>query len=199
MITLVVTRFQPAFSPVLRMALRDENSAIRVQAASAMTKVENRFFERTFDLVKKAERNPGDPAAQLALARHYDSYAFAGILDENRENAVRAYRNCLALQPGDLDVQIELARLLVRKGDYSEAVEWLDSLLRRGGLSSHVAAWYMECLFRLARHEDLRVFCRTHGADLIERGNLTPELIDVLHLWRLPEAGAAELNPVAAI
>jgi Tfp pilus assembly protein PilF len=169
-----------------------------------MTKVENRFLERAMELTRAARQSPDDAVTQLALARHFDGYAFAGILDDkrendNRENAAKAYRRYLALRPGDPGVRMELARLLVRKGDYSEAAEILVTCMDGGGISTQSAAWYMECLFHLRRFEDLRAFSRMHGASLIARSETSAELADAFRLWSEPCAGASDALPVNAL
>jgi polysaccharide biosynthesis protein PelE len=85
LIALVSSQFRPAFGPVLKRALQDDHSAIRVQAATAMSRLENTILQRTMELTRQVRANPGDTEALRALAQHYDGCLFCGILDPRRE------------------------------------------------------------------------------------------------------------------
>ena len=188
MISLITARFHPEFAPVLRRALNDSNNAIRVQAATAMTMVENRFLERSMDLTNAAKQSPGDPETLLALARHFDAYAFAGILDdqrerENREKATQAYLKYLALEPDDLAAMAELGRILVRRGDYAEALEVLGRPVNNGTASPQIVLWYMESLYSLGRYGELRRLTQTCQSRLEADDALPGEVGGVIGLW----------------
>jgi polysaccharide biosynthesis protein PelE len=188
MIALITTRFRPEFAPVLRRALSDSNNAIRVQAATAMTMVENSFLERSMDLTNAAKQSPGNPETLLALARHFDAYAFAGILDDqrerdNREKATQAYLKYLALKPNDLTAMAELGRILVRSGDYAEALAVLGRPVDDGTASPPILLWYMESLYGLGRYDELRRLTRTCQPRLESGDSLPVEVGEVVKLW----------------
>jgi hypothetical protein len=78
LIALINQQFRPAFGPILKRALTDGNNAVRVQAATAMNKLENAMLERTLELSHRTRENPGNVQALRALARHYDDYLYSG-------------------------------------------------------------------------------------------------------------------------
>src|SRR6185436_344770 len=102
LISLMSRSFQPAFAPVLRAALDDANNAIRVQAASAITLIEDDFMRRSLSLASSVREKPGDPELLLKQARLHDDYARSGILDRDRERdsrkkALETYREYLRI------------------------------------------------------------------------------------------------------
>jgi polysaccharide biosynthesis protein PelE len=193
MIALITARFRPEFAPVLRRALNDSNNAIRVQAATAMTMVENSFLERSMDLTNAVRQSPGNPETLLALARHFDAYAFAGILDDqrerdNREKATQAYLKYLALKPDDLTAMAELGRILVRRGDYAEALAVLGRPIDDGTALPQIVLWYMESLYSLGRYDELRHLTQTCQPRLGAGDALPAEVGEVIKLWTAGDA-----------
>jgi hypothetical protein len=188
MIAMITSRFHPSFAPALRMALNDTNQAIRVQAATAMTRVENSFLEKSLELAEAAGDDPADSELVLRIARHYDSYAFAGILDEkreseNREKAAEAYIHYLELRPGDREICAEAGRLLVRKGDNLTAAALLREAVRQGDASPAVVLWYMESLFRLKRYAELRKLASAQRQALESDPALPAEVSEAVRIW----------------
>jgi len=160
-IALLVRQFRPEFAPAMKLALQDFVPAVRVQAATAVAEIESDFLEQAIALENKARANLADFDAAYAVARHYDTYAFCGLLDEQRESETRRlaldwYESALALQPHHIGVRTAISRILVREERYSEAVDWLGNRLEGGRTSRALVAWYAECLFHLQRYEDLR-------------------------------------------
>ncbi|MBM3788728.1 MAG: hypothetical protein FJW35_00085 [Acidobacteria bacterium] len=201
-ISLIAGRFQPAFAPALHMALNMSDGAIRVQAATAMTRIENGFLERALELSRSVKEGPQNPELILALARHYDRYAFAGILDErrereNRERAVAEYEAYLRLEAGDKAARSELGRILVRMGNFERAAEVLECAIDEGNSSPQAVVWYLESLYRLRRFPDLREFIRTAGDRMPGSGDLPAEAVEALKLWG-PADGAPGPTRAAA-
>ena len=190
LITLINQAFQPAFGPILKRALSDDNNAVRVQAATAMNRIENDIHRKTVDLTGRLERNPADPAGLLALARHYDSYLYSRILDvrreaEVREKALDAWNRYLAVRPDDAQARIAANRLMLRSGLCSEAASSLKELMDSGTMTARVRFWYMECLYRLGRYEELRA-CASAAvgpADETEGDTLSAEARGALEFW----------------
>lgn len=192
LITLVTKHFQPAFAPALRMALRDPNSSIRVQAASSVTKIENDLMARSMELGDAVQSQPSNPQLLLALAAHYDEYAATGLLDPlqeaaSRESALAAYRKYLTIQPGDEHARAAAGRLLLRAGHAAEALDWIGGSIARGHLSADTLLPYMESLFSLHRYSDLREVARTHYKQLAADESLTGESLEAVKLWAAPE------------
>src|SRR5450432_1145793 len=137
LIALINRHFQPAFGPVLKKALTDGSNAVRVQAATAMNKIETSILERTLELSRRVSETPDDLEALRLLARHYDDYLYSGILDARREEEIRAqalaaYRQCVALEPDDPGLRLAGGRVLLRGKKYAEASEWLGQAIDAG-------------------------------------------------------------------
>lgn len=191
LISLISKRFQPVFAPILRMALNDSNNAIRVQAASAITVIEDDFFQRSLSLATAVGKNPQDAALLLSLARLHDEYANAGILDHHREQnsrmkAYEAYRDSLKLQPKDLDARAGIGRLLMHDRKYEEAAMWLAESVEESEAPSELILIYLEALYRLQRFGELRRLA-TKYSSLAGSATLPAQGAETLKLWaRVP-------------
>jgi hypothetical protein len=188
LIALVSKNFQPVFAPVLRMALNDSNNAIRVQAASAITKIEDEFLQRSLSLSSAAQQKKADPGLLWKLARLNDDYANAGILDhererESRKRAGEAYEEYLKLRPDHVDARIAVARLLLRDGQYAEAARGLENLIDRENVPTQLILLYMEALYSLGKFEDLRRVAHRKFSEIAAREDTTRDALDTLKLW----------------
>lgn len=198
-VALLARRFRSEFAPALQMALNDQDASIRVQAATAATAIEERFHARRLDLEAVVQASPGDPKGHLALARHLDEYAFAGVLDAERQRAVmadalQAYRQFWERAGRDEDVELAIGRLLLRLERFEEAEAHLAALSERSSDPRSVL-WHAECLFRLRRFADLR---DRAGDPRLAGLAMHDEFVDVgpvLNLWQI--AGLAGLAPLA--
>lgn len=185
----VMTRgFNPVFAPALRMALRDTDNAIRVQAATSMTTIENNFMKRAAALERAARAEPDSPEALKAVAQFNDDYAATGLLDPLRERrsrrtALDTYLKYLKLVPGDGPARLAAARLLVRRKRYAVAAAVLERCERDGLFTPNMAPWYMECLFHLRRHPELRRFARSHLGDVAQLDKFPIRVVEMVRLW----------------
>jgi polysaccharide biosynthesis protein PelE len=190
-IAIIAQQFDPAFAPALRAALRDEHNVVRVQAATAIARLENQFLERSLELEAAVRKAPDDVEAALALATHYDNQAFTGLLDSTREQecrvkAVSGYQRYLQQRPDDLTTQFRLARLQLRRGQVADATPRLRELARSGHGTARY--WLMESLFAEGRYAELRaVVADTMSA---EQDDLSPELASTVELWAGGEEAA---------
>ncbi len=192
LIALLNRSFRPAFGPILKRALTDESNAVRVQAATAINHLENTLHARTLELSRQAREQPDNPAALLALARHYDEYLYSRILDPRREKetqkrAIEAYTRYLAMQPGDPEARSGAGRLFLRCGHYTEAAESLKTVIEGGAAGPHTKLWYLESLYRLGRYAELRAGARLLNEDPAA-GTLPFAARDTLQLWATQEA-----------
>ncbi len=183
-IGIIVQQFSPAFAPALRAALRDDHNVVRVQAATAIARIEQQFFERTVALEAAVEQAPDDAAAVLALATHFDDQAFAGLLDPAREQACRTkatewYGRRLELEPGDRNTEFRLARLLLRRGLPNDA----EPRFRRLAADGYPAAtlWLMESLFAARRFDEVHAVATS--TDPEEIAAMTPDVQATVGLW----------------
>jgi hypothetical protein len=85
--------FRPAFAPFLLHAARDSNAAVRVQAATALAKIERDFMARYIKLENDLRDLPDHDPAKLKLAELYDDYAHADLLDDNNRKALSARKS----------------------------------------------------------------------------------------------------------
>ena len=187
-VALITRQFKPQLSPVLRLALNDSDNAIRVQAATAITKVEEGFLSRMLELRHTIEEQPKNAQLWLAIATLCDEYAYAGILDREREhecrqNALQYYKEHLKLQPSDPDATLAVGRMLVRERRSSESVQWFDHASEQGHSSTGFFLWRLESLFHAGRFGELRELAKSSGIDhdLKEAGLI--EASAALVLW----------------
>lgn len=188
-ISLLTRDFKPEFAPALQSALSDANPAVRVQAATAAASIENAFLERAMELEQAAKEASGDHAAQLEVARHFDNYAFSGILDgdrqaENRRKAEECYRKALDLEPELADALLGVGRLMVRTDRLEEAARWFETGFAKGILRPSELAWYMEAVFRLGDFDRLRYAVAGFGDDLLADTAISERLRDVIMAWQ---------------
>jgi tetratricopeptide (TPR) repeat protein len=186
-IALIAKDFKPVFAKTLLLALRDESNAIRVQAATTMARIENQFLEETLRLKEALEKDPDDEDLLLTLARHYDDYAFTGLLDssreeKNREEAKKLYQRCLRHNPDNQQIQIAVGRILVREQRREEARDWLITCLERGDVSPQLILWLAESEFQLKEWQTLRQRLRENSQLLLD-ADLPDQLLNVLELW----------------
>jgi polysaccharide biosynthesis protein PelE len=186
-VTMVADAFQPAFAPALRSALNDAEPAIRVQAATASARIENRFLERSMALQERRAATPDDADALLALARHHDEYADTGLLDIGRAQGERrqALEHNLSaerLRPGDPQVAEAIGRLLLRLGEFEQAAAYLERAVERSDASASALGCYLECLYGLRDLQGLRDAARRHR-DRIAVSELPEELREAVRLW----------------
>jgi len=187
-VNLIADHFQPAFAPSLRQALNDPSNVIRVQAAAVTTRVEDNFLSRAMELGAALQEKPDDPDRLRALARHYDDYAFAGILDskreqDNRDKALELYRDYLRYRPEDLDARYAVGRILLRSGEIQQAAQSLGQSIQKGYSSPQILLWYMEALFRLGRFQQLREVARAHYADFSASDRFPNQVVETIALW----------------
>jgi hypothetical protein len=218
-VALLARRFRSDFAPALQMALNDPEASIRVQAATAASAIEERFHAQRLELEETARQHKGDRVSMLDLARHMDEYAYAGVLDADRQLATmtaaldsyRAARGYDAAPDapetdGDQAIDIAIGRLLLRLDRIEEAADHLAALSQTSP-DPRPTLWHVECLYRLRRFDALRK--RINDPRLAELaltdtyGNVNP----VLNLWQisalsdlmgdLPDMSASD--PVEAI
>jgi hypothetical protein len=193
LLTLIASDFRPEFAHVLRMALNDANNAVRVQAATAIARIEDEFLQRRMRMSAAVLENPLDPSRVWSLATLLDEYANAGIMDREREAAARdeathAYVDYLQLVGKDAAAQQAIGRLRLRAGDHVGAARWLEQRGDAGSTRPESRLVYMEALFELRRFDDLRNYAATHAQDLLLSDGLPLEARETAKLWAV--AGA---------
>ncbi|MBF0161482.1 MAG: hypothetical protein HQL88_04260 [Magnetococcales bacterium] len=187
-VAMINQRFRPAFAPVLRQAFRDSNNALRVQTASVLARIEGEYMEKSMQLELEKQKNPADTRVLLRYARHFDDYAFTGLLDhererENRIKATQAYQHLLGLRPDHVDARLGLARIMIRAAQWAAAAVLLEEALAMGQVTPSILVWYFDVLFHLKRYDDLERTLLAHFDLVVHKGHQPQHILDVLHLW----------------
>lgn len=184
----MMLQFHPSFAPAFRMALYDRSNMIRVQAATAVTKIENRFLDRLMKITSVRQAHSQDADVLLALAEHYDNYAYTGILDPEREQtnrtkALESYMEYLKIRPSDAQVRTLVGRLLLRDDQAEAASLWFRESLQLGYHTDTMVLWYLESLYRCGRFRELREQARSGIVTAQIRHQLTLSLSESIALW----------------
>lgn len=191
--------YDPSFAPLLKLAVEDPHNVIRVQAATAMTKIKNSFFSQSLKLERLKREWPEKTEILLWLARHYDNYAFSGLLDEeqeedNRHVALKYYQQFLDKKPDDelllAEARQAKARLLLRMGRLQDARTYFIKLKEEDLFTPGMNAWYCECLFAMKRYDELREIAREsrNSAMMADPFKYADNVRSTLLLWaHVPE------------
>lgn len=196
-IGLLTRHFRPGFAPALRLALTDNDPSVRTQAATAVATIEGRFLARAQVLHRKVRERPKSFGRRERLGRHYDEYAFTGLLDPERErdNRIRAlegYQEALKVRPREVGLWLAIGRLLVRERRYDAAASWFTVAEARGLITADMVLWNLEALFKLGRYDKVRATIAEHGQMFLAGGKHPPQVPDVIRLWGgIPEKKAA--------
>lgn len=98
-----------------RLALEAEPGSLEALSGLGRVQVQRGKFSEAVPLLERATRVSSQMVS--AFQALGDAYAATGEL----ERAAGAYRQAVALAPGDLTVRLSLARSLIEVGDYDEA------------------------------------------------------------------------------
>lgn len=187
-ISLLSRDFRPEFAPALQSALSDPNPAVRVQAATAAANIEGDFLDTAIELENRAKAHPQDAEAQFEVARHFDNYAFSGILDgdrqnENRRKAEVFYKLALELDDTLSTAALGIGRLMVRQQRLQEAESWFEAGFQLGRHSVSEINWYMEAAYKLGHYDKLRQAVFGFGEEILEAKGASERLKDVVRVW----------------
>ncbi len=153
--------FKPSFAPAYKLALKDTSNAIRVQAASSISRIENQFSNMLIRVERLEVKFPKDPLVKLGMARFYDGYAFTGLLDKDRENenrikALYKYKEYLEMKPDDITARIEAGRLLLRSGEHQQVITLFNDCINAGYGNDTLRVWLLEALYDAGQYGELR-------------------------------------------
>jgi hypothetical protein len=187
LLVLIAKQFRPAFAPALKLALRDSSNAIRVQAASAVTKLEDDYTRRSVQLSQSLGQTP-NAAELLNMAVHYEQYAATGLLDSTREAAARrsaldAYERYLKIESGNVEACAAYGRLLLQEKETEKARVWLESCVRSRKRSPQIVLLYMEALFDLGDYSKLRETAGQNHAIVSRRAAFLDESCEAVRFW----------------
>jgi hypothetical protein len=182
--------FRPQFAPLLLRAAQDSNAVVRVQAATAMAKIEHDFMAKYMRLKKSLKDAPENSSVKLDFARICDSYAHAGLLDEAsikglRMQAIEIYTQYLESN-GDPEIKLRLARLYLRDNQPEKTCGLLHEPVKSGEATPAMVFWYMEALFRLKKFAQLRLLISRYAPALKKFPGYKPqaETLGLLSVWK---------------
>ena len=180
--------FQPTFAAAYKLALKDPSNAIRVQAASSITRIENQFSSMLIRVERLEAKHPKDPLVKLGLARFYDGYAFTGLLDRERENenrikALHKYKEYLEMKPDDIAARIEAGRLLLRSGEYQQVITLFNDCINAGYGNDTLRLWLLEALYEAGQYGELRRQAPACASSVSMLREARPRLARSVEFW----------------
>jgi len=207
--------FTPAFAPILRTAINDKDAAVRVQAATVITKIESGYASKIQQLEESYATLPDDLATMHALADAYRDYAISGIIDEQAASkatakSIELYEALILCQPEIGAHKVTLGHLYLMDGQLEKAYIRFRQYIDRFGLtSSEIAIGYMETLLQLKQYDELRKvaalsdqyidesnmsFNDRHFIEGIKCWN-TPLPVELLH-WNIKKSATVTVLPI---
>ncbi|MBL0318250.1 MAG: hypothetical protein IPP74_02945 [Alphaproteobacteria bacterium] len=180
--------FRPEFTEALQLALKDHSNSIRVQAATAIARIEEAFFKVLMELEKIYAETHNDDVL-FKLANHADLYYHCGILDDERkveilEKGIHYYSEYLSRHPENKQAQYALGRLFLNKKDYNAAYALLHGCIGiTAAILPQVFKAFMECLYGMHRFADLHAFARDNASRLDPGNRKSLEILDSMKLW----------------
>ncbi len=190
MIVLLITHHHGKFANVLRKALEDKDSSVRVLAAKGMTKIEQYYMKNNMDLdTQFRKKKISSFELMKSQILNNDEYIYSGILDSIRENDIRhsIIKTCkvyLKDHPKDTQIRFILGRMLLRDGKAEQAAEWYEESLRQGYKSPKIFAWYFECLYQLGQFTKLREQSKIYFHEIEDYKHVfQPDVFQVLKVW----------------
>lgn len=188
LLTMACRDFRPVFAPVLQRALHDENSAIRVQAAATIARIEEQYRRRIEDLAGKVRARPEDAALRMELAAVYEEHSAIGWLDatrqeESRQKALALYVERLREAPQDEGARLAVGTLHLRAGRIRDASDWFETCMADGHASPRLQFGRLESLFLLGRYDQLHEALARNYDRLAASGELSPEALRTLEFW----------------
>lgn len=151
--------YRPAHARCLRLALNDSSAPIRTLAASVVAKIEKSntddWLRMKADIQKKGVKDD----VWFKLAQHLYIYAESGLLDADRQkdvlNAARDAVDRSLTSANNPAASLLQGKILVKQGNYHEAITLLDELSAIGGDDAAIARYRNEALFRAHRWSEI--------------------------------------------
>lgn len=186
----ITRHFRPNFAPALLQAIDDPSNAVRVQAATAIAKIEHSFMEKYLSLEKDVAHDPTNIKKMKSFGKLCDEYAHCGILDPDRKNqswnkSIEMYTKVASLAPDDEETKLALGRLYLRNNRPQEAYEWLHKVVEKGGLATpNIVTWYMESLFLTHQYDKLHATAKAFYPQLPDQAQTYSRIRNIVELWK---------------
>lgn len=181
--------YRREFAPALMNALHDSNNAIRVQAATVISKFEQEYTSRYMLLSKQHQADPENMSILLKLAQQADAYAYSGILDWEREEsfqqiAASKYKAYLDKEAGDIQTQFALGRLYIHLRKPDQALEKLKQFIEPDQkLPLNLVMWLVENLYQLQKYDEIRQLVKQYEKEATSNTNYPLIIKNTLQFW----------------
>ncbi len=185
--------FQSAFTPALMAALNSPESAVRVQAAAVVVKVESQLADKYVLLQQEIDKRPEDYGTLREFAEFCKNYVETGILDPDREQQIRSrtidiYNECLWHFPDDRELIADMGRLHQDNNEPAEALQYFEELVNNErDIPAGYVLGYMESLYAMGEFSKVRQiaakFSDPRNLPIFSDEQESTETIDLLSLW----------------
>ncbi len=185
----MMKKFQPAFGPLMLKSLtEDQSNLVRVQAATTINKIKNRFFDLISRLKELKNDFPDSPEVLISLGTAYDDLAFSGILDpdqelEARKEALDWYTQYKNQKNSNHDISLLIGRIHLRNKDYEFALSYFEPALEKNRNDLRVWTRYAECLFHLKMFDKLQKESAEYYPKFDNNPAFTNEVIAAIRTW----------------
>lgn len=188
MIALVTRHFKPAFASILQEAVNYPDNAIRVQAATAISHVENAYTKKSMELEKQLIGEPENVELLLTTAKHIDEYAFSGLLDDlstntNRLKAIGYYHRYLKFKPDDQNALSATSRLLLKNGQLEEAAKLLQDAIDVENPDLKLITWYMDALYQDGKYDLLNQVAKRYVEEFENNTDFPLNVVQSVQIW----------------
>lgn len=185
--------YKPEFAPIFKVAINDESNMIRVQAATALTKIKERYAKEISKVQKKVLDKNGKilnykEKTIRSSIKSYLSYYQSGILDQEEIKniclKILGYYDKIDAEKYNIkDLEI-MADLHVRISNYDKAYKILKKIFReKEGISQLSIFNYMKTFFYLGKFDSLRKFATLYRGKLNQDDPISVMINDSTILW----------------
>lgn len=156
--------FKPEFAPILKVGLEDPSSAIKVQAATAISFIDHKMFDRLIALKNLHLRDPEDPFLFKSFVEFGAYYSLSGILDKDRlseilSEIIPAINDYLIKFPKEYVLKLTLAKLYLLRDDPMRAQKLLEELLDVS-FNPEAAYMLMDILYELKDFDKVKALAQ---------------------------------------
>jgi len=160
-------RYSPAFSGVLKAAMRDAVPEVRSEASAAAAAILKQLEEKAAQLrmgLADAGRKTSDPALLEGWADAENAVARSGLASpertaEARAIALAAYRDARGQRPDNQSLRLKIMRILYETGDLAAAARESHGALGAPTVNDpdgEVLSAHLEALFALGHYREIR-------------------------------------------
>lgn len=190
-ISKIVNHYNPDFADTLKVAINDPQNAVRVQAATAISKILDNYANLYDKLIEARQKYPKNHHVLINLARHTYHYAFCGLLDEQRsdallEESLKYFKDYLDLYPNDSQTLYYIGRIHLQEKRYEQSLDFMERSLQHlpsKQIEPEALETYLDALFHLGRFDEIRAAITKWMPRLNPANQKTLEISEALTVW----------------